>query len=99
MEAGAHDWVLPVMSAHVQAARNVSLFTNGSSKGGGGGGGGGGGSENENESVGTLLLVSRRSCWRQVGACVYIYMCVCMCVSGCVCVEVGGGGGSICMCV
>ena len=53
MEAGAHDWVLPVMSAHVQAARNISLS-------------GKGGKEEGSGSVGTLLLVSRRSCWRQV---------------------------------
>lgn len=57
MEAGAHDWVLPVMSAHVEAARNVSLFGKSNDKGGKG---------EESSSIGTLLLVSRRSCLRQV---------------------------------
>lgn len=61
MEAGAHDWVLPVMSAHVEAARNVSLYGKGK-----GGKGGKGNEEEEGSSVGTLLLVSRRSCLRQV---------------------------------
>lgn len=56
MEAGAHDWVLPVMSAHVQAARNVSLHGKGE----------GGQQQGQQESVGTLLLISRRSCLRQV---------------------------------
>ncbi len=69
MEAGAHDWVLPVMSAHVQAARNVSLLygnENGKQPGEAGAGAGG-------ESVGTLLLVSRRSCRRQVRGVVFLW--------------------------
>lgn len=51
MEANAHEWVLPVMSAHVACARNVSLHGQGSK---------------EEGSLGTLLLISRRSCLRQV---------------------------------
>ena len=29
MEANAHDWVLPVMSAHIQAEKNITLSTAG----------------------------------------------------------------------
>jgi len=51
IDASADEWVLPVMSAFVQAARNVSLSL-------------GRGKEAGREG-GTLVLVSRRSCRRQ----------------------------------
>ena len=54
IDASAHEWVLPVMSAYVQAARNVSLSLGGRE----------GGREGGKEG-GTLVLISRRSCRRQ----------------------------------
>jgi hypothetical protein len=54
VEAGADEWVLPVMSAYVQAVRNVS-WTEGEREGRREGG----------REGGTLVLISRRSCRRQ----------------------------------
>jgi hypothetical protein len=51
IDASAQEWVLPVMSAYVQAARNVSFSLGGGREGG--------------REGGTLVLISRRSCRRQ----------------------------------